>query len=508
MSKVLMVMNKVGFGAGSTRTIMYRSKSLVEKGYEVSILTVKDIDSKKKEDNLRSMDRLDERVKVRNIYDDYQDKNTKKRVSKKKMKYYKRSTKINEKGLEVENNSPERTVWYFNNGKRVKRKKWKENGNLSFIDYYNENEKKIVRENFHEEGYVKKKTYYDLANGKRMHTQYFTPDGFCFLDSWSSKYMEAIKHFLFDRHSGKTYSFKKDDEFHTHWLEQVCTEQSQKPYVISDKRETASSIMNMDGAKAYRIYVIHRNHFKYPYKLGSPLKLKEKKVLDRINEHDQVVMLTEKQKNDIIEEFGDHGNISVIPHNIPSISNENIEKDDKTISMVARLHPTKQTKETVEAFQRVVQEIPDAKLELYGTGVLEKDLSAQIKNLKLEQNVILKGFAKNTDKVYQKSLATLLTSKYEAFSLVILESMFNGTPVISYDVNYGPSDIITNGEDGYLISQDHQILIDKILDLLKKPEKAHEMGKKAQESVSQKFNQRVVMDKWEALFDRLKKERS
>src|SRR5699024_3154677 len=81
----------------------------------------------------------------------------------------------------------------------------------------------------------------------------------------------------------------------------------------------------------------------------------------------------------------------------------------------------------------------------------------------LENNVFLKGYSQDTDLIYQRSLVTLLTSKSEAFALVILESMINGTPVISYDINYGPNDIITNKKDGYLIEENIDVLANKII---------------------------------------------
>ena len=45
----------------------------------------------------------------------------------------------------------------------------------------------------------------------------------------------------------------------------------------------------------------------------------------------------------------------------------------------------------------------------------------------------------------------LLTSLYEGFALVIQESIANGTPVISYDIKYGPRDMIQDGVNGYLV---------------------------------------------------------
>ncbi|WP_242491632.1 glycosyltransferase [Holzapfeliella floricola] len=48
----------------------------------------------------------------------------------------------------------------------------------------------------------------------------------------------------------------------------------------------------------------------------------------------------------------------------------------------------------------------------------------------------------------------LLTSSVEGFAMSVLEGLSNGVPQISYDIKYGPKDIITDGEDGYLVKPD------------------------------------------------------
>src|SRR5699024_11314381 len=87
------------------------------------------------------------------------------------------------------------------------------------------------------------------------------------------------------------------------------------------------------------------------------------------------------------------------------------------------------------------------------SGKIRTSLEKQIKDLNLTNHVFLKGFTNDTNRIYQKSIVSLLTSKSEAFAMVLLESMINETPVISYDINYGPSDIITDGLDGFLIDR-------------------------------------------------------
>lgn len=51
----------------------------------------------------------------------------------------------------------------------------------------------------------------------------------------------------------------------------------------------------------------------------------------------------------------------------------------------------------------------------------------------------------------------------EGFSLALLESLAHGVPVISYDIKYGPNELITSDFNGYLITKnDEDALFDKV----------------------------------------------
>lgn len=98
----------------------------------------------------------------------------------------------------------------------------------------------------------------------------------------------------------------------------------------------------------------------------------------------------------------------------------------------------------------------------------------------------------------QNSLATLFTSNFEGLGMVVLESMLNLTPVISYDIHYGPADFIDNGENGYLVEQgDIEKLAEHMLELLENPEKAIEMGDLARDNVLNQINEENLFNKWE-----------
>ncbi|MEQ5997763.1 glycosyltransferase [Staphylococcus saccharolyticus] len=74
---------------------------------------------------------------------------------------------------------------------------------------------------------------------------------------------------------------------------------------------------------------------------------------------------------------------------------------------------------------------------------------------KLHDKVKILDYTKNPLTEFKTSKASLLTSKYEGFGLTIIESIEMGCPALSYNIPYSPSEIIKNGENGYLIEENN-----------------------------------------------------
>lgn len=89
-------------------------------------------------------------------------------------------------------------------------------------------------------------------------------------------------------------------------------------------------------------------------------------------------------------------------------------------------------------------------LDIYGQGETEK-VQEFINSKKLQKQINLKGFKANV----WESLGTVdflvLTSKYEGFPMVLNEAISVGIPVISYNCETGPEDII-NDKNGFLVN--------------------------------------------------------
>src|SRR5690606_37684775 len=81
---------------------------------------------------------------------------------------------------------------------------------------------------------------------------------------------------------------------------------------------------------------------------------------------------------------------------------------------------------------------------------LEKELKNLALDLGISDRVVFKGYQSDIIPFYLNAKVTLLTSLFEGFPNVLLESIALGTPVVAFNCPSGPSEIIINGINGYL----------------------------------------------------------
>ncbi|MBT2757228.1 glycosyltransferase [Mesobacillus foraminis] len=506
--KVFMLLYDIDVNKGGITSVMLsRSRELSRRfGYDVDLIS---LDYKNNYDEIQEKliqdGRLFPKVNILNVHTYYRDKFSAGKIKREQLKHYEDASKLHEEGLFVQEDAQKNYARYFGNGEYVKYKKWSQDGRLSHIDHFSENRNRLYREEFHKKGYIYRKIWYDLICNEPKQELHFTEDGFCYLNKWYNPNNGKLqKIFLFDRFTNQAREFKSNKEFHVYWLNELCREQKEKPFLICDGVGSASKVLSMDPDAAYRIYAIHTNHFDAPYQYGSPIKEDHVTLLDNLEKEEALVVLTESQKKDIVKQYGDYKNVYVVPNFITPIKDYKVERDPKLVTMIARYHPEKGIDEAIIAFAKVIKKLPDAKLEIYGHGEDEDRLRSIIKEKKLEKNVFLKGYTTKVAEVLGRSSITLLTSQFEGLNVVSLESMFCKVPVVSYDVNYGMRDIIQNGKTGYLVSYgDRDALAERIVEMLTNPKKITKMGIEAHEFVIRNFSKVHVCRKWESLFNEL-----
>ncbi|EAH7311871.1 glycosyltransferase family 4 protein, partial [Campylobacter coli] len=200
-----------------------------------------------------------------------------------------------------------------------------------------------------------------------------------------------------------------------------------------------------------------------------------------------------------------HKNVSVIPNFIPNFI-PNISKKKSDLSQKNILSIGRMTLEDQKGFLRLIdiwkivqkKEIyKDWTLTIVGEGKLKKTIEQKIKEDKLENSIILKPFTKEIEKEYLKASIYVMTSYFESFGMVLIESANYNIPSISFDIYSGPKEIIENKKSGFLIKDGNlQEFADKICLLMDNENLRKQMGQNAKKKIQNEFSKEIIMQKW------------
>lgn len=196
--------------------------------------------------------------------------------------------------------------------------------------------------------------------------------------------------------------------------------------------------------------------------IGNIKNLIETYVMKRLsNGANYVVTVSESLKQDVIKNFGVEKQKVITIYNgynlshIENKSEEDLAENEKqwfknesyNIVTVGRLDEQKGQVHLIRAFAKVKKEAPNTRLLILGEGELKERLKLLIKELQLEDNVVLCGFVNNPYKIISNCDLFVLPSLYEGFPNALAESLCLGIPVISTDCDSGPREILAPGTD-------------------------------------------------------------
>ncbi len=102
--------------------------------------------------------------------------------------------------------------------------------------------------------------------------------------------------------------------------------------------------------------------------------------------------------------------------------------EDFTLGLTARFAPAKNHEFLLEVFARVCDRLPRARLLLVGDGPLRQDLERKIRDLGLQDRVILTGVRTDVPALLQAMDAFVMPSRYEGLGLAVVEAQAAGLP--------------------------------------------------------------------------------
>lgn len=257
-----------------------------------------------------------------------------------------------------------------------------------------------------------------------------------------------------------------------------------------------------DGSK--KVLEIHFSRFKRLQYGRTGLwaladKWRSKNDLKVVQRFDKFIVLTEEDKT----YWGNLSNIQVIPNARTFVMDEPATLDDKVIIAVGRYSYQKQLDKLIDAWALVTKECPDWTLRLVGDGEERDFLRKRIADNRLEDRVILGRAESDMVSVYKHASILALSSRYEGLPMVLLEAQAAGLPIVSFACKCGPKDVITDGEDGYIVEEGNESeLADKLFVLMRDEELRKSMGKAAFAN-SDRFSEEKIMKEWIDLFKKL-----
>lgn len=170
---------------------------------------------------------------------------------------------------------------------------------------------------------------------------------------------------------------------------------------------------------------------------------------------DLIIAQSKTMKNDLVQNFKIDHKIIRIVNNPVSIANDEVIypeiQSTKEILFIGRLNEVKGLNYLILAFCQVLKMQDNVNLRIVGEGKLKSKLVKMVNKYNITDNVIFTGFDLDIRKYFLSADLTVLTSLYEGFPNVLIESIALGTPIVAFDCKSGPREIIIEGINGFLV---------------------------------------------------------
>jgi glycosyltransferase involved in cell wall biosynthesis len=383
-------------------------------------------------------------------------------------------------------------------GLLVKSKVFSPDGRLHRIDYVDSSRRVTARAFFDGANRLIFKDQVNPVTSKPTLRRFFDRSGSCWLTVWlnsAGREGEAVVHLP------TPVAYADFGQLFAQWADQILAD-SDSPVIFSDSRAWDAAVLSVRHPGTRRVAVLHNCHTERPYRASDPTRSTWKVLAENVDAFDAVVTLTHAQRGHLIDRFG-ASNVTVINHPAHAAHAKPATPRPARMVAIARLEHQKRLDHAIRAFGIAAEKVPEARFDIYGTGAKSAELNTLVAELRLADKVTFKGFTRKPLDEFAASQATVLSSWYEGFPLVLTEAMGVGTPVVAYDINYGPAEVIRDGVDGILIPPgDVAAMGAAMAKLLGDPDYARGLGERARE-VKTRFSEQRWATEWTSLYSSL-----
>ena len=292
--------------------------------------------------------------------------------------------------------------------------------------------------------------------------------------------------------------FNSAPALYRYWLGTITDHENSM--VIVDSKYTASMLGRWETTKVPKLYAFHSIHIsKGESLLTGELSEAHAPIIEQRNLWDGFVFLTQAQRDAYVRRFGDADTSFVIPNPIKAntLTDSSIQRESNHLIAAGSLTVNKNVAASIQVIAELVRRGHQPVLHVVGQGAQREKLEALCQELQLEEHVIFHGYSNELPAHFAHCTAQLFTSTNEGQALVLLEAQQQGCVPVSFDINFGPSDSIRDGVNGFLVAPgDIQAMADKAEALMTDPQLATTMSKQCRE-FAHNYASRDLIARWE-----------
>lgn len=237
------------------------------------------------------------------------------------------------------------------------------------------------------------------------------------------------------------------------------------------------------------IKVIASEHIEYGYHKG--LRNKIRKILYK-KKNVKVVCLTETDK----EKFLDDGvNVYCIPNFIYPVS-QSYNVENKNILAIGRLEYQKNFSLLIKAFSLSEVYKSGWRLTIVGEGSELKSLNDLINEKSMGSFISIEKYTKDIDTYYKNTGVFTMTSRFEAFPMVLLEAMNHSLPVLLTDFPTGAREILGNDNEQIVPNYNIRVFADHLKLICHDPNLRFELSVRNTDIIKSYYINNII-EKWD-----------
>ena len=297
------------------------------------------------------------------------------------------------------------------------------------------------------------------------------------------------------------------------WLDGVIG--TDAAYAITDSKAIAPFMAQYRRPNVVSMHVVHGSHLAGAHRPYGLLRPSRRPVFVHLERFDAVVLLTVRQRDDVVTLLSDPGNLAIVPNGIDLPGSETAasetaasetaarasthddDRDPAAGVVVAGLTPRKRVGHAIDVVARCRAGGMPVTLTVYGDGPDAATLHARVVDAGLDDVVGFAGHRRDAADAFGAASWTLLTSTSEGAPLVLAEAMARGCLPIAYDIPYGPSDLIVDGVNGFLVpAGDRSAAAAAIARLVGLPPEARAAMRRAARETADRHDDRRIVAEW------------